>query len=295
MIKPRDGRKVSILARLSKPRNIVLKNWVHNVTKKIIVTVTAIKMISPFDLPSGILLLVTDQLSSPADFVLHRSLIEHLKGATKSDTTRPKKALVLSVSEDLVRWKAIAAKSNVHLDQHASSGAFVFVDVLQRVRPPDSGSPSEPVLRPILDAVASALETNGTEFDTLVILDDLAALEWLGFSVLDITRFCRALRATCIKANATLLVRQHVLASTSAELLLDDLFRHLLQICSYHLEVMPLTSGRSGAVSGQVALHPGPGMPRNSVRLLPRSSAMQYKLTDGGAVFFERGTGAEVL
>jgi hypothetical protein len=78
---------------------------------QIIVTVTAIKMISPFDLPSGVLLLVTDQLSSPADFVLHRSLIEHLKGATKSDTTRPKKALVLSVSEDLARWKAIAAKS----------------------------------------------------------------------------------------------------------------------------------------------------------------------------------------
>jgi hypothetical protein len=65
-------------------------------------------MFSPFELPSGILLLVTDQLSSPADFVLHRSLIDHLKGA-KSDS--PKKAIVLSVSEDLARWKAIAAKS----------------------------------------------------------------------------------------------------------------------------------------------------------------------------------------
>jgi hypothetical protein len=65
-------------------------------------------MFSPFDLPSGILLLVTDQLSSPADFVLHRGLIDHLKGG-KSENT--KKAIVLSVSQDLARWTAIAAKS----------------------------------------------------------------------------------------------------------------------------------------------------------------------------------------
>jgi hypothetical protein len=65
-------------------------------------------MFSPFDLPSGVLLLVTDQLSSPADFLLHRSLLDHLKAA-KSDN--PKKTIVLSVSEDLTRWKSIAAKS----------------------------------------------------------------------------------------------------------------------------------------------------------------------------------------
>jgi hypothetical protein len=65
-------------------------------------------MFSPFDLPCGVLLLVTDQLSSPADFLLHRSLIDHLKGA-KSDN--PKKTIVLSVSEDLARWKSIATKS----------------------------------------------------------------------------------------------------------------------------------------------------------------------------------------
>ncbi|KAJ7125283.1 hypothetical protein C8R44DRAFT_618674 [Mycena epipterygia] len=246
-------------------------------------------MFSPFDLPAGILLLVTDQLSSPADFVLHRSLIDHLKGQKKSE--HPKKAIVLSVSEDLARWKAIAAKSNLHLDQQSTSGAFLFIDVLGRItNPPDAGAP----LRPVLDAVVSALD--GAD-DTLVIVDDLAALDWLGFSsVLDITRFCRALSAACRKVNATLLIRQHVLTPPTAAPVLDDVFRQLRELCTYHMEVLPLASGRSGAVSGQVALHAGPGVsPRNGVRLLPRSSALQYKLTDGGAVFFERGTGAGVL
>ncbi|KAF7362398.1 hypothetical protein MVEN_00587000 [Mycena venus] len=247
-------------------------------------------MFSPFDLPSGILLLVTDQLSSPADFVLHRSLVDHLKGA-KSENL--KKAIVLSVSEDLTRWKAIAAKSNLHLDQKSSSGAFTFVDVLERVRPPDTDSPA-PVLRPILDVVVSALgQKNGT--DALVIVDDLATLDWFGFSVLDITRFCRALAAACRRANATLLIRQHVLTPSTAEPVLDDLFRALHHMCTYHIEVLPLASGRSGAVNGQVALHAGPGTPRGGVKLLERSSALQYKLTDGGATFFERGTGAGVL
>ncbi|KAJ7355388.1 hypothetical protein DFH08DRAFT_498383 [Mycena albidolilacea] len=246
-------------------------------------------MFSPFDLPSGILLLVTDQLSSPADFVLHRGLIDHLKGG-KSENT--KKVIVLSVSQDLARWTAIAAKSNLHLDQK-SSDAVIFVDVLERVHPPDSDS-SAPILRPILDAAVSVLQENDGA-DVLVIVDDLATLDWLGFSVLDITRFCRALAAACRKANATLLIRQHVLTPSNAESMLDDLFRALHQMCTYHMDVLPLASGRSGAVSGQVALHLGPGAPRGGVKLLGRSSALQYKLTDTGAVFFERGTGASVL
>ncbi|KAF7370707.1 hypothetical protein MSAN_00703900 [Mycena sanguinolenta] len=266
-------------------------------------------MFSPFDLPSGILLLVTDQLASPADFVLHRGLIDHLKVTNLQDS---KKAIVLSVSQDLTRWTAIAAKSNLHLDQKITSGAFIFVDVLERARPRDTDS-SGPILRPILDTVTSVLEQNNGS-DVLVIVDDLATLDWIGFSVLDITRFCRALATACrkvcliffpvhsgdskstsIKANATLLIRQHVLTPSTAEPMLDDLFRALNQICTYHMEVLPLASGRSGAVSGQVALHGGPGTPRGGVKLLGRRSALQYRLTDTGAVFFERGTGAGVL
>jgi len=102
-------------------------------------------------------------------------------------------------------------------------------------------------------------------------------------------------KSTTSKANATLLIRQHVLTPSTAQPMLDDLFRALHHMCTYHMDVLPLSSGRSGAVSGQVALHAGPGTLRGGVKLLGRSSALQYKLTDAGAVFFERGTGAGVL
>jgi hypothetical protein len=51
------------------------------------------------------LLLITDELPSPADFLLHRILASQLR------ENAPGKAIILSVSEDLARWKAIAAKS----------------------------------------------------------------------------------------------------------------------------------------------------------------------------------------
>ncbi|KAJ7125220.1 hypothetical protein C8R44DRAFT_840350 [Mycena epipterygia] len=230
-------------------------------------------MFSPFDLPAGILLLVTDQLSSqPISFSIAVSLTI---SRAKKKTENPKKAIVLSVSENLARWKAIAARSNLHLDQQ-SSGAFLFIDVLKHIAPPPN---ADATLRPTLDAVVSALDAAD---DTLVIVDDLAALDWLGISsVLDITHFCRALSAACRKANATLLTRQHVLTPPTAAPVLDDLFRQLRELCTYHMEV---------------ALHAGPDVPpRDGVRLLPRSSALQYKLPDGGEVFLERGTGAGVL
>jgi hypothetical protein len=50
--------------------------------------------------------------------------------------------------------------------------------------------------------VSALEESDGA--DVLVIVDDLATLDWLGFSVLDITRFCRALAAACRKVCAIL-------------------------------------------------------------------------------------------
>lgn len=59
----------------------------------------------PFDLPDGVILLITDQLAAPADFVLHRTLAIHLRERRKPCS------LILSVSEGFGRWKALAAKS----------------------------------------------------------------------------------------------------------------------------------------------------------------------------------------
>jgi hypothetical protein len=111
------------------------------------------------------------------------------------------------------------------------------------------------------------------------------------------------------QSKASLVIRHHIV--TPAEP--DDLFRLLRQICAYHLDVLPLSSGKSGAVSGevclfrvfgnllasellsQVALHAGPSVAKPKIKVVPRSQAIQYRLTDTGVVFFERGTGGGFL
>lgn len=249
-------------------------------------------LLPPFNLPENIVLLITDTLPSPASFLLHKAFASHLK----SSSTTPRTATVVSVSEDLAKWKAIASRSNINLNQQIDSGSLTYIDALSLVQPPyQNTSSSSPTLRPLLDSIVNSFlssKSKTTETpERLVILDDVSTFEWIGFSLLDVSRFVRALVAACRRENATLIIRHHLTLSDE----LDDLFRCLLQLSTYHLEVRSLSSGRSGAVSGEIALHLGPSTPSNSIKLIPRSSALQYRLTDTGATFFERGTGAAVL
>ena len=79
-----------------------------------------------------------------------------------------------------------------------SSGSLDFVDVLSLVQPPEpSDNQAKPTLRPLFDHVASKIGSDSTP--SLVILDDITTLQWIGFSLLDITRCTRALRALCLK------------------------------------------------------------------------------------------------
>jgi hypothetical protein len=80
------------------------------------------------------------------------------------------------------------------------------------------------------------------------------------------------------------------------------------------MEVQPLASGRSGTVTGevsffplfrnqllyndslQISLHLGmSGKPNRVATLIPRSNSLQYRLTESGPDFFERGTSESVL
>ena len=49
-------------------------------------------------------------------------------------------------------------------------------------------------------------------------------------------------------AKATLIIYYHVVAPGDP----GDLFRRMQQTCTHHMDVRPLASGRSGAVSGEV-------------------------------------------
>jgi hypothetical protein len=50
------------------------------------------------------------------------------------------------------------------------------------------------------------------------------------------------------QSNAALIIRHHVVKPGEP----DELLRLLLQLCAYHVDVRPLSSGKSGAVSGEV-------------------------------------------
>ncbi|KAL9715604.1 hypothetical protein Ac2012v2_000046 [Leucoagaricus gongylophorus] len=248
-------------------------------------------LLPPFNFPENIVLFITDTLPSPASFLLHKALSSHLKS---SSTTTPKSAVIVSISEDLWKWKAISSRSNLNLSQHIDSGSVIFIEALSLSQPPDpSDSSYQPSLRPLFDSILSALSSRGPSpqvSERLVILDDISTLEWIGFSFLDICRFVRALVAACRCESATLIIRHHLVLPQ-----VDDVFRRLLQISTYHLEVRSLSSGRSGTISGEIALHPGPSTSNSPIKLIPRTSALQYRLTDTGPIFFERGTGAAVL
>ncbi|KAJ8597432.1 hypothetical protein M405DRAFT_724165 [Rhizopogon salebrosus TDB-379] len=232
------------------------------------------------------LLLVTDQLPAPADFLLHRFLHLQLK---RSKTA---KCIVLAVSDSLERWKSVASKANINIAQNAS---FQFMDVfdhqpLLAVR--EQGDADKVSLRTIYDLLSVKLSDSQVDGQTpLVILDDITSLEWLGFSLLDLSRFARALRSLCAKMDAALVVRYHIVTPPEP----DALLQHLLQLCTYHIEVRPLASGRSGAVSGEICVHLGPGVEDTKEHLISRNSALQYRLTESGAIFFEKGTSTGVL
>ncbi|KAF9074272.1 hypothetical protein BDP27DRAFT_1214645 [Rhodocollybia butyracea] len=241
-------------------------------------------MLSPFDLPDGIFLLITDELPSPADFALHQCLISHAK--EKKDSLR----IVLSVSQSLTKWQSISGKSSVTISQQITAKTFHLIDVSSGL---ESDKITSDPLHALYEQVAAVLETYSQGPDALVILDDISALEWIGYSTSGLFRLCRALRALCLKNNATLLVRHHIVTPGN----LDRLFRDVYSLCTHHLDIQPLTSGRSGAVSGQIALHLGPNASsvQPAIKVRSRSTALQYRLTDGSALFFERGSSRGVL
>jgi hypothetical protein len=101
---------------------------------------------------------------------------------------------------------------NLNLDHHltAQPPTLEFINVLSHVSVPLSATtpgqhPSQhqaktatPSLKPILDLLSESLGKHPSA-EHSVILDDITTLEWIGFELLDVMRFARALRALCVK------------------------------------------------------------------------------------------------
>ncbi|THH06370.1 hypothetical protein EW145_g4136 [Phellinidium pouzarii] len=236
-------------------------------------------MLDPSALPrrAGQLHLITDRLAAPAEFILLNILGSHLKQVKR-------KCILVSFSQALSHWKSVSARLSppTNISSHISTGSFVFIDALSE---PHTLS-AEP-LRHLYDRISQALEECSDEVAVedcrnLVILDSLSMLDWSGVPAIEVKRF------RC----ASLIVRHHQIVSDG----LDDLMRDLLFQCAWHLEVLPLASGRSGAISGEVAVHRGPLLDdSDAVDAIKRSLAIQYRLSDTGPIYFGRGTSAGVL
>ncbi|KAJ4501113.1 hypothetical protein C8R41DRAFT_808153 [Lentinula lateritia] len=232
-------------------------------------------MFHPFDFPfpsssssseAPLVLLVTDELASPADFVLVRFVVEGVRGGGgdgRLGLGLNPKVLILTVSGSITRWGSVLGK-------YVST--IRFVDVL-------SGSG----LKGVYTIVETFLQERR---GGIVILDDITTLDWAGYSSrAEVVRFCRALRGLCVRTGCVLVIRHHM------DGVGEGLFGDLLKLCTYHMEVYPLGSGKSGGVGGEVALHQGPNATLKSrVNTRPRSKRLQYKLTDTSAIYFERGT-----
>ncbi|KAH9987019.1 hypothetical protein BJV74DRAFT_843197 [Russula compacta] len=228
-------------------------------------------------------ILITDQLASPGDFLLHQLLSEYVKSSPDG------RCIIISVSQALAKWRAISSRSGFNLDQKLEQGSVVFIDVPGQF--PDL-SPSEgPSLLPLLDLIRRCIGIQRGSTPPLVIFDELASFEWIGHSALDVSRFARALVASCAKNDVFLAIRYHIVAPDD----LDSILRILLQLSTYYIEVLPLSSGKSGAVSGEIALHPGAVLTGTPRRVIPRSRALHYRLGEYHATYFERGTGHAVL
>ena len=98
------------------------------------------------------------------------------------------------------------SRKNLNLDHHltAQPPTLEFINVLSHVSVPLSAQhPSQQQatpspLKPILDLLSESLGRQPSAKHA-VILDDITTLEWIGFELLDVMRFARALRAVCVK------------------------------------------------------------------------------------------------
>jgi hypothetical protein len=96
----------------------------------------------------------------------------------------------------------MASQQNTNI---AHNESFHFIDVFDR-HPlsqhrgeEDTNKISLKCIYDLLSVKLSDSRTNGQI--PLVILDDITSLEWLGVSLLDLSRFSRALRTLCVKVR----------------------------------------------------------------------------------------------
>ena len=106
--------------------------------------------------------------------------------------------LLMLFLHDLV--ELLIVRQNLNISHQITNGSLEIIDVMKHVQP-DFRVPAPlqtadlhtpPTLRPLFDLVQGVLHKADHGDAKLVIPDDIATLEWIGFSSLDVSRFARA-------------------------------------------------------------------------------------------------------
>ncbi|PVG02185.1 hypothetical protein CPB86DRAFT_780613 [Serendipita vermifera] len=205
---------------------------------------------------SGMSMLVTDHVDAPAAFLLIRAASAVLKRTkTSAELTSIKRCIFLSFTQDIEHWKALLSKTGLNPAKAVEDGNLSLLDLLSWWRNDiRDGVKDKGGFDRFFDHVYTSLqqELNRAEpSETIVLIDDLAHLEWIGLDEQHILRFLRSVRSLLRKNKCSLLATYHNLAMEAPA---SSVHRYLVETCTVHVECRPLGSGRSGAVSGEVCV-----------------------------------------
>ncbi|WVQ93724.1 hypothetical protein IAU59_000801 [Kwoniella sp. CBS 9459] len=170
-----------------------------------------------------------------------------------------------------------------------------------------------PSLRSTYDCINANLSSTATE-GSLVILDGLSELLWMGMSAVDVARFVRAVFARVRSTKSTLVSTIHgdtlplTSSSSASSSGGEDVDRELLErLCrigqGVWWRVCHLASGRSGDVMGEISSHPlsrpsKPNAHQNDSSHYPsvsRCNPLQYRIEPSTVRVFPKGTGRGFL
>ncbi|WWD16335.1 hypothetical protein CI109_100761 [Kwoniella shandongensis] len=255
--------------------------------------------------PASSHLIISDTLASPSHFATYH-LVSSALGKEKRRVV-----WVDFRGEGRASWEAVLKKLGTPLPPTASK-EFVHIapSSLPHAVPTTQTSPklfdeeSRPSLRPTCDAIIPNLKEG-----SLVILDGLSELVWMGIPSVEVGKFVRAVFAKVRNTQSILVSTIHAdhlpltSSSTSAPSANDanaDLLERLLRIGQGGWwRISHLPSGRSGDVMGEISSHPlgtyvgqegKSGFPS-----VPRSNPLQYRLESSTVRVFPKGTGRGFL
>ncbi|GAA5929417.1 uncharacterized protein JCM15063_004143 [Sporobolomyces koalae] len=238
-------------------------------------------------LPPATSILITDTLASPSLFLvtqlvartLRKSVPIDLKGKGKG------KVVLVGIREVESEYTNILKKQSVQLTSEKTLGNFRYID----------GSSGDLVqLYALVRETVDALRTEEEE-GTLVILDDVSALSWIGNDLEKINKFHLALRNLCITTRSTLVSVLHADSISPHPVIEDEsdqyLFRKILQSSDYWFELKSLVA----QARGELSIQPGPALAlsqdQEGIRTRTGKDALEYRLEENGAVFEVKGLG----